>query len=143
MPAAAYIQVREAAPTDPFSLPIRSISQIRAEEASPSSLHRVKVTGVVTYRDGRMLCVQDETGGAQVLGVAPGDIAVGDHVEVAGFPDRGLLRGLRQLAQHRGTHSLVICTSLPQFTCRTQHTGEVAYRNLCPCFPQVVANTTA
>jgi signal transduction histidine kinase len=88
VPAAAFIQVREAAPTDPFGLPTRPIRQIRAEEASPSSLHRVKVAGVVTYRDGRMLCVQDEAGGARVLAVAPGDIAVGDRVEVAGFPDR-------------------------------------------------------
>src|SRR5438874_292234 len=29
-----------------------------------------------------------------------------------------------------GTHSLGICASLPQFTCWTQHTGEVAYRSL-------------
>src|SRR6266852_220763 len=41
-----------------------------------------------------------------------------------------------------GTHSLVICTSLPQFTCWTQRTGEVAYRSLYPCLPQVVADAT-
>ncbi len=34
-------------------------------------------------------------------------------------------------------------TSLSQFTCWTQHTGEVAYRSLYPCLPQVVANITA
>src|SRR5258708_4040360 len=39
-----------------------------------------------------------------------------------------------------GAHSLGICASLPQFTCWTQRMGEVAYRSLYPCFPQVVAD---
>ena len=42
-----------------------------------------------------------------------------------------------------GAHSLNICASLPQFTCWTQRMGEVAYRSLYPCLPQVVANTTS
>jgi hypothetical protein len=41
-----------------------------------------------------------------------------------------------------GAHSLGIRADLPQFTCWTQHTGEVACRSLYPCLPQVVANTT-
>ena len=61
---------------------------------------------------------------------------------VAGFPDLGLLRGLRQRVPRRGTHSLVIGTRFPQFTCWTSHTGEVAYRSLSPCVPHVVAAVT-
>lgn len=86
VPSPRFIEVREAAPADPFHLPSQTIAQARAEEAN--SLHRVKLTGVVTYRDGRMLCVQDETGGARVLAVAPSDIAVGERAEAVGFPDR-------------------------------------------------------
>ncbi|MBX3324464.1 MAG: hypothetical protein KF682_01060 [Nitrospira sp.] len=36
--------------------------------------------------------------------------------------------------------SSVIGTRLPQFTCWTSHTGEVAYRSLSPCVPQVVSD---
>jgi hypothetical protein len=61
---------------------------------------------------------------------------------VVGVPDLGLLRGLRQRVPRRGTHSLVIGPRLPQFTCGTSHTGEVASRSLSPCVPQVVAAVT-
>ncbi len=86
VPSASFIQVREAAPADPFGLAAQTVAKARAEQAS--SLHRVKLTGVVTYRNGRMLCVQDETGGARVLVVELGDISVGERVEAVGFPDR-------------------------------------------------------
>src|SRR5471030_80732 len=42
-----------------------------------------------------------------------------------------------------GAHSLGICANLPQFTCWTQRMGEVAYRSLYPCFPQVGADVMA
>ena len=39
-----------------------------------------------------------------------------------------------------GAHSFSIVANLPQFTCWTQRMGEVAYRSLYPCLPQVVAD---
>ena len=42
-----------------------------------------------------------------------------------------------------GGSLLGICANLPQFTCWTQRMGEVAYRSLYPCFPQVVADVMA
>ncbi len=57
-----------------------------------------------------------------------------------GFPHRRLLRELRQLGQPRGAHSLRIC-SKPSLVHMSglNRTGEVAYRSLYPCLPQVVA----
>lgn len=87
VPSASFLQVHEPAPPDPFRRAPQLLDQVRAEETSPQYAHRVKLVGVVTYRDGRMLCVQDETGGTRVMAVAPGAIAVGDRVEAVGFPD--------------------------------------------------------
>jgi signal transduction histidine kinase len=89
VPSPQFIQVREAAPPDPFVIPPHPIAKVRARQASPQSLHRTKLTGVVTYRDARVLCLQDPTGGARILAAVPGNIAVGDRVEAVGFPERG------------------------------------------------------
>ena len=59
------------------------------------------------------------------------------------FPDSDYYEGSVNLHIVGGHTPLIICASLPQFTCWTQHTGEVAYRSLYPCLLQVVADTTA
>lgn len=56
------------------------------------------------------------------------------------FPASDYYEGSANVYRIGGTHSLVIGTRLPQFTCWTLHTGEVAYRSLSPCVPQVVAD---
>jgi signal transduction histidine kinase len=88
VPSPQFIQVKEAASGDAFAIPSHPIDKVRARGTSAQSLRRDKVTGVVTYRDGDVLCVQDASGGAKVLAEAPDDLVVGESVEAIGFPDR-------------------------------------------------------
>ena len=70
VPSLDYIQVKESPPENPFVIPSFSINQVAAQEVNPQTLHRLKVTGVVTYRDDNLLFVQDDTGSASILTIA-------------------------------------------------------------------------
>jgi signal transduction histidine kinase len=84
-PSPRFIEVAESAPEDPFIIPSFPINKVCASDVNASLMHRTKVTGVVTYRDEHTLVVQDQTGGARVLGGANGEVRVGNRVEVVGF----------------------------------------------------------
>ncbi|HMP83544.1 MAG TPA: histidine kinase, partial [Verrucomicrobiota bacterium] len=86
VPSPRFIEVKESAPGDPFVIPSFAINKVGAPGLNANLLHRIKITGVVTYRDEGMLVVQDQTGGARVFGGGMGGVGVGDRVEVAGFP---------------------------------------------------------
>jgi signal transduction histidine kinase len=87
VPSPQFIEVKESAPADPFIIPSFAINKVCAQEVNAQWLHRTKVAGVVTYRDELALIIQDTTAGARVLGSVPGEVSVGDRVEVVGFPE--------------------------------------------------------
>ena len=87
VPSLDYIEVKESPPKDPFVIPLLSINQVNVQNVNPQTRHRLKVAGVVTYRDKESLFVQDDTGGAQVLTMAADAAEVGDRVEIIGFPE--------------------------------------------------------
>jgi signal transduction histidine kinase len=88
VPSLDYVQVKEFPPENPFIIPSFPINQVTAQEADPQTLHRLKVAGVVTYRDQNLLFVQDDTSSASVLTSAANSVAVGDRVEAIGFPEK-------------------------------------------------------
>lgn len=88
VPSPRFIEVKESAPHNPFVIPSFAINRIASPDVSANLLHRLKVTGAVTYRDQDMLVVQDQTGGARVFGSGTSDVRVGDRVEVVGFPNQ-------------------------------------------------------
>src|SRR6185437_3243202 len=88
VPSLDYLQVKEAPPANPFIIPAFTIGQAGALDADPQTLHRLKITGVVTYRDDNLLFVQDATSSVSILTSAPNDVQVGDHVEAIGFPEK-------------------------------------------------------
>ncbi len=88
VPSLDYLQVKEAPPTDPFVIPSFSISQVGVQDTDSQTLHRLKVTGVVTYRDDNLLFVQDSSGSIQVLTTLPATVEAGDHVQIIGFPEK-------------------------------------------------------
>jgi signal transduction histidine kinase len=87
VPSPRFIEVKESAPPDPFIIPSFAINKVCAQDVNAQLLHRTKVAGVVTCRDERALIIQDTTAGARVLGSVPGEVSVGDRVEVVGFPE--------------------------------------------------------
>jgi diguanylate cyclase (GGDEF)-like protein len=72
---------------DPFVAGVRPISHLSNFDPSASSLNRVHVRGRVTLDwPGRLVCLQDESGGICVESLSPEKILVGATVDMAGYP---------------------------------------------------------
>ena len=86
VPSPAYVDVEQEAPAKPFDIHLDSIAGLAAKTSEPSSTHRVRIAGRVTYRDSHGVFVQDASGGVRVLPLARSAADLGDAVEVIGFP---------------------------------------------------------
>jgi PAS domain S-box-containing protein len=89
VPRAEDLVVEKAAPPDPFAVPAQPIKSLLQYGAQGSYGHRLKVVGTVTLRYGDHLYIQDEQEGLCVQTRQTTRLAVGDRVEVLGFPARG------------------------------------------------------
>jgi hypothetical protein len=87
VPSPKFVEVGEPAPKAPFIIPSLAISDLKGFNRHSLVFHRVKVSGVVTYQNDKLLLVQDESGGIRVRMVEASAVRVGDLVEAAGFPD--------------------------------------------------------
>jgi uncharacterized protein YdeI (BOF family) len=84
-----YVQVEQAAPADPFSVPERFIAGLRQFSTLEALNRRVRISGVVLLQiPGRYLYLQDETDSLQVLSRDTTPLVPGDRAEVVGFPGR-------------------------------------------------------
>ena len=89
-PGMQTVHVEEAAPPNPFSLPVQEVSHLLRFEPDISERHRAHIRGSVTLQwPGRLLCVQDATAGicAQTTQTTP--IATGEVADLLGFPSAG------------------------------------------------------
>jgi diguanylate cyclase (GGDEF)-like protein len=86
--AKEYIQVLQSPVGDPFQQKATPISQLLYFSPQGRFAHRVKVQGNVTMVGAGFYYVQDETGGAEVLGETR-NLKPGDLVEVAGYAAPG------------------------------------------------------
>jgi signal transduction histidine kinase len=86
IPSRRFVDVMEEAPEDPFAVQPRSVASFSAAASDVPEVHRVKLTGVVTFSHEGLLFVQDASGGARALTVDNPSLTVGDGVEVVGFP---------------------------------------------------------
>jgi signal transduction histidine kinase len=89
VPSRSFVDVEEEARTDPFAIPVHAIRDLTPATLDPSSLHRIRLVGEVTYRNGLSLVIQDESGGAWVQSLDEPPVKIGDAVEVVGFPAAG------------------------------------------------------
>jgi signal transduction histidine kinase len=88
VPGWEQVEVREPAPTEPFELPPRAISDLFEFHPGNSGLHRARVRGSVILRlgDGTFF-LQDGSGGIQVQTAQTAPSArVGRTLQVVGFP---------------------------------------------------------
>jgi signal transduction histidine kinase/DNA-binding response OmpR family regulator len=89
-PSLEQVTVEEPAPADPFGLPVRAVNSLLRFAPDIDFLHRVHIRGQVTLAwPGRILCLQDATQGICVQTSQNTPAAVGDTVDVAGFPAVG------------------------------------------------------
>jgi signal transduction histidine kinase len=86
IPSRGFVDVEETGPENPFAIPSRPIANLAPDTADPSSLHRARLAGEVTFRDAQSFFVQDRSGGIRVQCAGSPNLKVGDSVEVAGFP---------------------------------------------------------
>ncbi len=80
-------RILKPAPPDPFALPVRPIATMLRYAPGISVRHRVHVRGQVTLLwPGQSICVQDQTQGICVETAQTSQVALGDWVDLAGFP---------------------------------------------------------
>ena len=89
-PSVDQITVDQPSTPDPYALPVLPVNSLMQFSPAQVSGRRMRVQGVVTWRDpGHSIFVQDATGGLvveseQVTGAEPGDL-----VDAIGFPTAG------------------------------------------------------
>jgi|GEM_PF-749425 len=88
-PSLRHIEVKEAAPADPFSAPEESISQLQSYRVQPVQQQQVRIRGTVLHHvPGRYLFVENTTGVVRALSRDTSKLTPGDQVDVVGVPGR-------------------------------------------------------
>ncbi len=97
VPSTRFVNVEREAPGDPFSLPTRLAGDLFSTAPDGSSVHRVKLAGHITFADNSTLFLQDASAGVRVKLAELRTLAVGQAVEVVGFPSaNGVMRTLTE-----------------------------------------------
>ena len=90
VPSLEQIHIEQAAPSDPYALPIVPTSSLMQFTPERAVGHRLRVQGVVTLdRPGQFISVQDASGGVLVLSHQSTPVRPGDRVDAVGFPSAG------------------------------------------------------
>lgn len=83
------IAMDEPPPENPFTLPLKHISDLRRFDSRAGALQRVKIAGQIIHeRDGQFF-LMDGSDGLRVVPKSMKGLNVGDLVEVVGFPELG------------------------------------------------------
>jgi len=89
VPRSEDLMVEKPAPADAFAVPEQPLASLLQYSVQGSYGHRLKVVGSVTLRYRDRLYIQDEQQGLCIQTTTDMRVAVGDRVEVLGFPARG------------------------------------------------------
>ena len=90
VPSRDQVQIIEAARADAYTLPILPTSSLMQFSPETVSGHRIRVRGVVTLdKPGRLLYIQDASGGVKVVSPQKEAVRIGDRVDAIGFPTAG------------------------------------------------------
>jgi signal transduction histidine kinase len=85
VPEVSRIKLIEAAPSDPFAIPVTPIASLATFSPGRTG-KRVAVQGVLTMLlPGRSFVLQDQTGGIRVQADETNQVRVGDNVQAVGF----------------------------------------------------------
>ena len=88
VPSAEQVEIIAASPEKPFALPVSPIGSLMRADASRVGLSQiVKIAGVVTYKEPRVLFVQDGSAAARVFPREDAMVKAGDAVEVVGMTE--------------------------------------------------------
>jgi signal transduction histidine kinase len=87
VPSRNFVEVEEKPPEDPFRIRLWPIANLNSIDGSVQWMHRVKIEGIVTYKDQWGLFIQDGSGGARVQTSGNSPVQIGELTGVAGFPE--------------------------------------------------------
>lgn len=89
VPGINYVQIEEPAPTDPYSVPFRSLTSLGQFETVQAFNRRVRVAGVVLHHSpGHSIRPVEDGHSLLVLSREPGRLQPGDRIEAVGFLGR-------------------------------------------------------
>jgi diguanylate cyclase (GGDEF)-like protein len=101
-PSMAAVTVEQAAPRDPFELPIRGIGSLMTYAPGKIFNHRTHIRGAATlFWPGRLLCVHDASGSLCAITSQTAPLATGEMVDVAGFAGIGQIAPILSDAVYR------------------------------------------
>jgi signal transduction histidine kinase len=83
----ASANMDEPAPTDPFDIPLKRISDLLLFDARADALRRVRISGQILHESRGGYFITDGSNGARFELREPARLAAGDLVQVVGFPD--------------------------------------------------------
>lgn len=90
VPGRQFLEVEQAAPADPFALPLRTVETLLQFSPDPTIGHRVRLQGVVTSTQPTgPTWVRDATGAVLLKDHDEQQLTPGDLVDVVGFPAEG------------------------------------------------------
>ena len=86
-PGLSQMLIEQAAPLDPFAVPLEPVRNLMRFHPDEGNLHRVHLRGRVTLQwPGRSLCLQDGARGLCVQTFESTPVQLGQSVDVSGFP---------------------------------------------------------
>ncbi len=88
VPSADHVAFQEEAPSDPFAIPVTSVSDLATlEPGAGSARKKVKISGVVTYVDpSGLVAMQDESRGILIRFKTKDTPQVHDVIDIIGLP---------------------------------------------------------
>ena len=117
VPRQEDLQIETPASQNPFEVPARSIGSLLQFRPHENYGHRVKVTGTVTlFVPGSKLYLQDGQDSALAETKSTEPLALGDIVEVLGFPSQGNYTPMLQDAVYRKIASAAPLAPVPVTT---------------------------
>ena len=116
VPSSQYLDVMSAPPANPFDLLLSPIAAVMSKDDShpEPGVRLVKIAGVVTYKEGRTLFVQENQNGLRVTTRQTPTVETGDRVEVVGLagPDGFSPKLTQALVRKIGQEALPVATRL-------------------------------
>ena len=124
MPGIDQVAVIEAAPKDPFSMPVRAMDTLLQFTPGESAGHRVRVQGVVMLQKGEgSIFITDETSGLSIQTRQGTPVEPGDRIDVIGFAVNGEYAPILQNAAFQKVGSGSPPTPVPPPMCTVTTTS--------------------
>jgi hypothetical protein len=86
-PSLRQVDIIKPAPADPFSAPVKHLTEVQRFAPQDALGHRIRVQGIISYQDpGKIAYIFDGKNGLQITTRQSHKFRLGDRVDAVGFP---------------------------------------------------------